>query len=112
MMLTGPAARRIGGNYVDRDTGESVWASDLKKNGEDRHWAGAGKVLVEAAARANDPNVIGAKTLDKSRCEPTVGIRQTGIKRLSQRANSSAEASPMPPNKQAIRIHSFATASS
>ena len=36
--------------HVDMETGESFWVSGVKKNGEDRHWAGAGIVLVEAAA--------------------------------------------------------------
>jgi hypothetical protein len=32
------------------ETGESFWVSGVKKNGEDHHRAGGGKVLVEAAA--------------------------------------------------------------
>lgn len=46
------------------ETGESFWVSGVKKNGEDRHWAGSGKVLVEAAALADYLKAIGAKTLD------------------------------------------------
>jgi hypothetical protein len=30
------------------ETGESFWVSGVKKNGQDRHWAGFGKVMVEA----------------------------------------------------------------
>jgi hypothetical protein len=39
-----------GGNYVDMETGESSWVSGVKKNGQDRPWAGSGKVLIEAEA--------------------------------------------------------------
>jgi len=38
------------GNFHDLQTGESFWESGVKRDGTDRHWAGSGKVLVEAAA--------------------------------------------------------------
>src|SRR5438552_5767142 len=50
MKLKGQRRGKSGGNYVDMETGESFWVSGVKKNGEDRHWAGSGKVLVEASA--------------------------------------------------------------
>jgi hypothetical protein len=89
-----------GGNYVDMETGESFWVSGVKKNGQDRHWAGSGKVLVEAAAVANYLKTIKAKTLDASRCEVTNSIRQTDIKRLSQVANSPGKGWPHDPAEQ------------
>ena len=48
MKLKGQRRGESGGNYVDMDTGESFWVSGVKKNGKDRHWAGSGKVLIEA----------------------------------------------------------------
>jgi len=33
------------------DTGEQYWISGVKKNREDRHWAGAGPVEIEDDAR-------------------------------------------------------------
>lgn len=53
MKLKGQRRGASGGNYVDMETGESFWVSGVKKNGQDRHWAGSGKVLVEAAAVAD-----------------------------------------------------------
>ena len=88
MKLKGQRRGESGGNYVDMETGEAFWVSGVKKNGEDRHWAGSGKVLVEAAALSHYLKEIGAKTLDTSRCELTDAIRPTDIKRLSQLANS------------------------
>ena len=41
MKLKGQRCGELGGNYVDMEKGESV--SGVKKNGEDRHWAGSGK---------------------------------------------------------------------
>jgi hypothetical protein len=69
------------------ETGESFWVSGVKKNGEDRHWAGSGKVLVEAAAVSEYLHTIGVKTLDTSRCALTNSIIQTDIVRLSKLAN-------------------------
>jgi hypothetical protein len=89
MRLKGQRRAESGGNYVDMSTGESFWISGVKKNGEDRHWAGSGKVLVEAAALAEYLKAIGETTLDKSRCELTDAIPKTDIKKLSQLANLS-----------------------
>jgi hypothetical protein len=89
MKLKGQRRDESGGNYVDMETGESFWVSGVKKNGEDRHWAGAGKVLIEAAAVSEYLDTIGAKVLDESRCEVTNSVRQTDITRLSKLANSA-----------------------
>jgi hypothetical protein len=87
--LKGQRRDASGGNYIDMETGESYWVSGVKKNGEDRHWAGSGKVLIEATAVAEYLKIIGAKALDKSRCEITESIVQTDIERLSKLANST-----------------------
>jgi hypothetical protein len=89
MKLKGQRRGAGGGNYVDMETGESFWVSGVKKNGEDRHWAGSGRVLVEAAAVSEYLQTIKAGKLDSSRCEVTNSIRQTDIKRLSRLANAS-----------------------
>jgi len=94
MKLKGQRRGDSGGNYIDMETGESFWVSGVKKNGEDRHWAGSGKVLVEAAAVAEYLETIKVKTLDVSRCEVTNSIRPTDIKRLSRLANSLGKGWP------------------
>lgn len=99
MKRKGQRRGESGGNYVDMETGESFWVSGVKKNGEDRHWAGSGKVLVEAAALSEYLKVIGAKTLDGSRCEVTNTIRQTDIERLTLLANSSGKGWPADPEE-------------
>ena len=38
-------------NCVDAETGERYWVSGPKKNGEDRHWAGSGKVEIDEDVR-------------------------------------------------------------
>ena len=98
MKLKGQRRGKSGGNYVDMQTGESFWVSGVKKDGKDRHWAGSGKVLVEDAALSDYLKAIGAKTLDRSRCDVTDAIRQTDIKKLSQVANSFGKGWPDDPD--------------
>ena len=100
MKLKGQRRGESGGNYIDMETGESFWISGVKLNGKDRHWAGSGKVLIEAAALTEYLATIKAKTLDASRCELTHSIRQTNIERLSRLANALGKAWPDDPAKQ------------
>lgn len=37
----------IQGNYYDVESGEEYWISGVKRNGQDRHWAGSGKVMID-----------------------------------------------------------------
>jgi len=87
--LKGQRRAESGGNYSDMQTGESFWVSGVKKNGQDRHWAGAGKVLIEAAAVSEYLENTGASALDKSRHEVTHAIVPTDIKRFERLSNTS-----------------------
>jgi hypothetical protein len=40
------------GDYADIETGEGYWISRIKRNGEDRHWAGHGKIMIDRKAVA------------------------------------------------------------
>jgi hypothetical protein len=77
-----------GGNYVDMLTGEAFWVSGVKKSGEDRHWPGSGKVLVEAAAVFEYLKTIKAKALDPARCERTSQIVETDANKLNKLASA------------------------
>jgi hypothetical protein len=89
--LKGQRRGDAGGNYIDMESGEFFWVSRVKKNGEDRHWAGSGKVQVEAAAIEEYLRMIGANLLDKSRCAVTTMIQETDITRLSKLENAKLE---------------------
>ena len=104
--LKGQRRGGSGGNYIDMETGESHWVSGVKKNGEDRHWAGSGKVLIERAAVSDYLNTIKANALDMSRCEITHSVVQTDIERLSRLANSSGKGWPNDPTS--APTHSYA----
>lgn len=40
----------IAGNYYDIETDDEYWISGIKKNNQDRHWAGGGDILIDHAA--------------------------------------------------------------
>jgi hypothetical protein len=65
------------GNHFDMVTGEMFWVSNVKRNGNDRHWAGSGKVLIEAAAVDEYLAIVGERELDRSRFIVTADIRET-----------------------------------
>ena len=69
--------RAASGNYIDLKTGEFFWVSGVKRNSADRHWAGSGKVLIEAAAVQEDLSVVGRTELDKTRFVVTDAIQET-----------------------------------
>jgi hypothetical protein len=98
MKLKGQRRGVSGGNYVDMETGESFWVSGVKKNGQDRHWAGSGKVLIEATAVSDYLKTINAKSLDIPRIEITNSIVSTDIERLSRLANTPGKGWPSDPN--------------
>lgn len=65
------------GNFFDLATGDLFWVSGIKRDGTDRHWAGSGKVMIEADAVAEYLSVIGSRELDTTRFVVTSGIRAT-----------------------------------
>ncbi len=55
----------IAGNYIDVETGEEYWISGIKKNGQDRHWAGKGKIIIDQKVVEEYLDLTGAIGLDK-----------------------------------------------
>lgn len=106
MKLKGQRRGESGGNYVDMENGDAFWISGVKKNGHDRHRAGSGKVLVEAAAVAEYLKIVGTKTLESSHFEVTNAICPTDIKKLSQLANALGKGWPDKP-EETLSPYSF-----
>jgi hypothetical protein len=62
------AQRRGGsGNHYAIETREAYWISGIKKNGRDRHWAGSGKITIEASAVNEYLEIAGETQVDLSR---------------------------------------------
>ncbi len=59
--------RWCGWNYIDVTTGEEFWISNVKKSGEDRHWAGSGKILIQENAVDEYLSIIRAAKLNPSK---------------------------------------------
>ncbi|MBN8578428.1 MAG: hypothetical protein J0L66_15905 [Cytophagales bacterium] len=62
-------SRGVGSNFYDIETGDAYWISGVKKNGEDRHWAGNGKILIDKKVINDYLKVTGDEKLDKSKFE-------------------------------------------
>lgn len=75
-----------GGNYFDVETRETYWISNPKKNEQDRHWAGKGKILIQADIVHRYLRLIDSKELS-DRFEITTDIRVTDKSRFHQLEN-------------------------
>ncbi len=80
------------GNYIDAETRDIYWVSGVKKNGEDRHWAGGGVVYVDAAVVDEYLALRGLVALDGAKHKVTTELVETDISLHNAAANrTSAE---------------------
>ena len=54
-------------NYFDIENGNEYWISGAKKNGEDRHWAGTGKIHIDKSIIDDYLKIIGQAILPKNK---------------------------------------------
>ena len=66
-----------GGNYFDIETKEAYWISGIKKSGSNRHWAGSGKITIEASAVEEFLQITGRQNLDPLRFVVSHSIKPT-----------------------------------
>lgn len=59
----------IGASHYDLDTAEEYWISGIKKNEENRHWAGSGKVMIDSSVVDEYLEAIQKSELNKSQYE-------------------------------------------
>lgn len=57
----------ISGNHIDLETGEEYWISGVKKNGTDRHSAGAGAIQIDEVVVDQYLAVRGLASLTKGK---------------------------------------------
>lgn len=57
------------GTCSDLETGEAYWVSGIKKNGQDRHWAGKGKIMLDRKIVKEYLDLIGLSELNVNKYE-------------------------------------------
>lgn len=77
-------------NYYDLENRQAYWVSGIKKNGEDRHWAGGGKINIEKKIIDEYLSIVDFETLDMNKYE-VVEISKTNISKLHQLENDKIE---------------------
>lgn len=77
-------------NYYDLENRQAYWVSGVKKNGEDRHWAGGGKVNIEKKIIDEYLSIVDFEILDMNKYE-VVEISETNISKLHQLENDKIE---------------------
>ena len=75
------------GNYFDIETGDEYWVSSVKKNGEDRHWSGSGKIEIEEAVVSEYLLVTGKTDLNKSKFTVVKVFKKTDISKINKILN-------------------------
>jgi len=89
---------RGGANHHDLETGEMYWISGVKRDGCDRHWAGSGRITIEADAVEEYLRLVGARELDRSRFIVSNQIKSTDPSRFHEQENRKLEGNPWPPS--------------
>ena len=79
--------RGISGNHYDLETGDEYWISGVKKDGNDRHWAGSGKIKIDSIVVDEYLHLTGEDELDMSRFEICTDIQKTQIDKFHKVEN-------------------------
>ena len=81
--FNGQAFKHAGrGHYGEVETGDNYWISGVKINGEDRHWAGHGKIMIDRIIVAEYLNMVDFDQLDPNKFE-LVDIKPTDIQKFN-----------------------------
>ena len=73
-------------NYYDLENREAYWVSGIKKNGQDRHWAGGGKIMIDRKIVDEYLKIVDFEILDENNFE-LVDISPTDKKKFSELEN-------------------------
>lgn len=68
--MTGTAyAYSDSANYYDLENREGYWISGIKKDGQDRHWAGGGKIMLDKNIVEEYLGLVNFDTIDPNNFE-------------------------------------------
>ncbi len=74
----------------DLETSEIYWISGIKKNGQDRHWAGNGKIMIDSTIVNEYLELTGLVSLDPKKYV-LVNIKKTDKQRFVNIENGTIE---------------------
>jgi hypothetical protein len=80
--------RHSSGNYLEVLSGDSYWISGIKKNSEDRHWAGGGKIKIDKNIVADYLGLINLAKLPTHKFELVELNTNSSIKEFYDRENN------------------------
>lgn len=78
-------------NHFDPATGDAYWVSGVKRRGTNRHWAGAGRIAIEASAVAEFLALRGETKLDPAHYEVVADPPPCDAAQLHARENPPPE---------------------
>jgi hypothetical protein len=81
----------IQGNYRDIETGDEYWISGVKKNQEDRHWAGSGPVMIDDSVVKEYLAFTGLNSLNPKRFEIVQLDHSDVVNRIHELENRTLE---------------------
>lgn len=84
------------GGCTDLETNEVYWISGIKRNGQDRHWAGTGKIMIDRTVVDAYLKLVELDTLDLKKYE-VVDIVVTDKKKFDAIENKAER--PFKPNR-------------
>ncbi|WP_312993251.1 hypothetical protein [Chryseobacterium flavum] len=80
----------INANHFDIETGEEYWVSGVKKNGQDRHQFGSGKIMIDRGSIDEYLKLVNFTTINKNHFE-IVEFSKTDKTRFSTIENTETE---------------------
>ncbi|WP_299715122.1 hypothetical protein [uncultured Tenacibaculum sp.] len=73
-------------NYYDLETKDGYWISGVKKSGQDRHWAGSGKIMIDRQIVDKYLELVDFDILDENNFE-LIDIVPTDKQKFSELEN-------------------------
>lgn len=78
----------INANHFDIETGEEYWISGVKRNGQDRHWAGGGSVMLDEDIVSDYLELVDFSSIDEQHFEVIQLNKNTDKSRFNELENS------------------------
>lgn len=77
----------IGENFFDIETGDEYWISGIKKNQQDRHWAGNGLIYIDNRIVDDYKKIINLEYLDSKKHKVVNVIEKSPKERINELKN-------------------------